>query len=485
MSNFKTTLNKQLMNKHVYGANGMIAKIKTGNKCLDFYYAMGALRGKPHKVVSLFEDAFEENPIVAMKLAFLLRDAREGTGERYAFREITKTLEGKHCDYLIKILHLIPKYGRWDDLEIFTNLEVRKKVFKLIAKGLRDKNQSGLCAKWISRNDNGDKFISGLRSYLKLSPKDFRKKLVNLSDTLEQKMSTNLWSSIDYNQLPSQAMLKHTCAFKKHDSLRFDNYIQDLSSGKSKVNAKTLYPYQIINKGSVFSKDSWLLKDAQWNALPNFFKDSNNESSILPMIDVSGSMIRPAGKTKITCMDVAVSLGMYVSQKQKGSFKNTYLTFDSSPELNIFSHASLKDNALSVYKANWGGSTNLELALKTVLNFAKKNKINNQDMPKILMVLSDMNFNQHSGGINLSALSMIKKMFKEANYVCPTIVFWNLNHNVTFIANESEENILMLSGFSASLIQDIIKSMNKNELNPMSLMLNSLERYNDVEDALK
>ena len=483
MSKFTDCLKTDLNKEVAYGENGMPAYKRAGDKCLEFFYAMGALRGNPEQCVSMFELAFEESPIVAMQLSFLLRDIRGGNGERHAFREIMKVLEQKHSSKLIRVLHLIPKYGRWDDLEIFSTTKVRKEVYKLIGKGLKNDETSGLCAKWISRNDKGDKFISGLRSYLKLSPKDFRKTLVSLSSTLEQKMSAKDWESVDYNKLPSQAIAKHTKAFERNDAVNYNNYLQGLSEGVSKVNAATLYPYQIINRSSLRSTSSeWTLKQAQWDALPNYF--GNSKSSILPMIDVSGSMSVPAGNTSITCMDVAVSLGMYISSKQEGDFKNAYLTFETDSKLNFFDTEILKIAVESVYNAEWGGSTNLESAFRSVLDFAVKHDLKQEDLPEVLLILSDMNFNVAVSDRNHNALAMIKEIYAEKGYVAPKLVFWNLRHNGTFVAKSDENGVMMLSGFSPSLIQDLVVMANEGEISPVALMMKSLSRYDDVEKAL-
>lgn len=486
MSNFKDNLNKELANEIAYGENGMPAYKNAGSKCLEFFYAMGSLRGNTKECVSLFELAFEESPIVAIQLAFLLRDVRGGNGERDAFREIAKVLEQKHSDLLLRVLHLIPKYGRWDDLEIFGTTKIRKKVYNLIGKGLKNNETSGLCAKWISRNDRGDKFISGLRAYLKLSPKDFRKMLVSLSSTLEQKMSAKDWDSVDYNKLPSQALNKHTKAFSRNDETNYLDYLQGLYSGESKVNAETLFPYQIVNRSDLAdeSLSKWALKEAQWKALPDYFKGAQDQSSILPMIDVSASMSVKAGKTSITCMDVAVSLGMYISMKQNGDFQNTYLTFNSEPKLNIFNTGLLREAAESVYESEWGGTTNLEKAFEELLSFAVKNKIVANDMPKVILILSDMNFDVAVRNGNHKAIDMIKSLYEENNYTVPKVVFWNLHHNGTFVAKDNEQGVMTLSGFSPALLKDLIPMIDEGDVSPIKLMLQSIERYEDVKKSL-
>ncbi len=59
------------------------------------------------------------------------------------------------------------------------------------------------------------------------------------------------------------------------------------------------------------------------------------EASILLLVDVSGSMTCKAGGGSISCLDVAVSLGLYLADKNTGKFKDTFLTFSSAPQLSL------------------------------------------------------------------------------------------------------------------------------------------------------
>ena len=121
-------------------------------------------------------------------------------------------------------------------------------------------------------------------------------------------------------------------AFERN-STTFKPWIEDLVKGESKVNSKTLYPYEIVRQVSAnASKEQSQLLEAMWDSLPDYFDGSTR--SVLPIIDVSGSMESPvSGSTSATCMNVAIGLGMYCAERTRGAFRNKFITFHSQPTL--------------------------------------------------------------------------------------------------------------------------------------------------------
>ena len=337
------------------------------------------------------------------------------------------------------------------------------------------------CAKWMPRK--GEVF-NKVRKSLKVTPKELRQLVVSLSNTVEQKMCSGRWTEIEYPKTPSLAMSRYTKAFGRKDGERFSQFIESLKKGEVKVNAGAVYPYD-ITKNLRFGGNQDLSNE-QWKALPNWMEGS--DELILPMVDVSGSMDCPVGgNANLTCMEVAISLGMYISERNEGAFKDMFMTFSSTPEIQKLL-GPLSDRYRQLSRAKWGMSTDLELAFKTILNQAVKFNIPQNEMPTKVLILSDMNFNSATGGgyrgnseWNPTAMAMIDEMFTNAGYKRPGIIFWNLNAGGgNFPASFDEMGTALISGFSPSIMKSVIS--NPNSLTPINIMNETVnsERYEPV-----
>jgi Domain of unknown function (DUF2828) len=365
-----STLLNALQTKDTFTENGMTTNSSTLNSCLNLFFQVGAMRAQDKQArINAFVKAFYEEPLTAMKLLFWARDIRGGAGERQTFRLVCEYLAKNHKENIAKNLSLIPEYGRWDDLLVFIGTPLEKEALSIIKKGLEDKN--GLCAKWMPRpnvsNRESKRQAKVLAKFLNLNVKEYRKLIVGLSNTVEQLMCSQNWNSIDYSKLPSKAMSDYMKSFTKNDAERFQAYLLALKNGETKINAGAVYPYDITKNLRYGNKSG---ADAQWNALPNFME--NNNEMLLPVVDVSGSMECSAGGSKnVSCMDVSISLGLYISEKNVGPFKDAFITFSTNPKLQYLK-GSLSDRYNQLARADWGGSTDLEAVFKLVLGQAKK-----------------------------------------------------------------------------------------------------------------
>jgi hypothetical protein len=208
-----------------------------------------------------------------------------------------------------------------------------------------------------------------------------------------------------------------------------------------------------------------------------------SEELILPMVDVSGSMGCPAGKNEnLSCMDVAVSLGLYISERNEGAFKDMFMTFSSKPQIQTLI-GSLKDRMVQLSRAEWGFSTNIEASFQTILNQAVKFNIPQNEMPTKVLILSDMEFNTavKDEESNPSVMTMIDEMYAEAGYTRPGIIFWNINgRGGNFPAKFDEMGTALISGFSPSIMKSVIS--NPNSLTPINIMNETVnsERYESV-----
>lgn len=458
--------------------NGMVTNSTTLNMCVDLFFKIGALRGQEKsKKISAFTKAFGEDPLTAMRILFWVRDIRGGAGERGTFREIITYLANNKKDVLAKNIGLISEYGRWDDLLVLIDTPLKKEALNLIAKALKDGD--GLCAKWLPRGNNKNldkkRWAKALRNHLRLSPKAYRKMLAKLSNTVEQQMCAKEFGKINYSHVPSKAMSDYMSAFKKNDPVRFQEYLTSLEKGEAKINTGAVYPYDIVKNMKMGNSRG---ANAQWDALPNFME--GNTERVLPVVDVSGSMTCSAGNNpNVTCMDVAISLGLYISERNEGPFKDAFMTFSSSPKLQYLK-GSLSDRYSQLKRASWCMSTNLELTFKTILDKAKSMKVSQDEMPTMVLILSDMEFNYAATHWGATAQEMIRKMYSDAGYEMPKIVYWNIhsksdNNPVQF----NETGTALVSGFSPALLTNLLAG---KDLTPYSMMMDIInsERYSPV-----
>ena len=224
------------------------------------------------------------------------------------------------------------------------------------------------------------------------------------------------------------------------------------------------------------SKQELDVVEAQWNALPNYVGAAN----VLPMVDSSGSMTCPAGghtsKSGLTCLEVAISLGLYFADKNTGKFKDTFLTFSRSPKL-----VNLKGNInQKIDQMNTGevANTNLHKAFELILDVAVKNNVPQAEMPETLVIFSDMQFDQ---GVDRdeSAIEMIEHKYKAAGYTVPQVVFWNLNaaYGNTPVKFDKRGTALV-SGFSPAVAGGIMGG-NMDDFTPEAIMLKTVmkDRY--------
>jgi hypothetical protein len=342
------------------------------------------------------------------------------------------------------------------------------------------KNGNGLAAKWMPRpnvnNREKKRQASALRKFLKLTPSTYRKMLAELSSTVEQLMCANEFDKINYSHVPSKAMSDYMRAFGKRDGERFTSFIESVKKGDVKINAGAVYPYDIVKNLKYGSSDG---ADVQWDALPNYLE--NNNEQFLPVVDVSGSMECPAGNNpNVTCMDVAISLGLYISERNEGAFKDSFITFSNRPSLQVLK-GSLSERYKQLSRADWCMSTNIEKVFTTILNSAVSNNVPQSEMPTMVLILSDMEFNQGtSGNWNKSAQEIFESKFAEAGYKMPKIVYWNIqSRNNNFPVQFNKEGVGLVSGFSPSLLTSVLSG---KDLTPFSMMMEVIgsERYSVV-----
>ena len=461
-------------NQEARTANGMKARKSSASACVDLFYNIGASRGK--NIVPQFVAALVEDRDLALRIALWARDAREGAGERQIFRDILAHLEATDPDAAKSLMTRVPELGRWDDLFVFKTKPMKEAAYTMLGDALRAKN--GLAAKWTPRKGDTAREI---REFFGMSPKFYRKSLVTLTNVVETQMCAKDWDNINFSHVPSVASARYKKAFSRNTT-KFAEYVAALVKGTPgvKVNANAIFPHNVLKGvsayGTSYTKTEQDHIVAQWNALPNFVGDA----SILPLVDVSGSMSCPAGKDSgTTCMDVAVSLGLYLADKNRGAFKDTFLTFSGSPEL-----LTLKGNVIEkmnqMVKSKWAMNTNLNKAFAKILDVAVNANVPQADMPAMVLILSDMQFDACVSHDD-SAMQMIERKYAEAGYTMPQVVFWNLNSSDNTPVKADKSGAALVSGFSPAIMTSLLAA-DSDEFTPEGIMKKTVlkDRYNYV-----
>jgi len=470
-------LTEALKIKSTTTENGMSTNLTSLNSNVDLFFKAGAMRNSDEDVIiSLVSKAWVENPTTCLRILFWSRDIRGGAGERRFFKVAIKYLADKDPQGMSGVLGLIPEFGRWDDLLIFEDTHSEEFALSIIDIALR--NGNGLCAKWMPRKGT---FANKLKRFMNLSPKEYRQLLVRLTNVVETKMCAKDWDSIEFGKLPSVASARYQKAFGKNAYEKYSQYIQALVKGEAKINTGAVYPYDITKS---LTKGNHTVASEQWKALPNFLNGSTER--ILPLVDVSGSMSSSCGGN-LTCMDVAISLGLYISERNEGPFKDHFITFSAKPQLQHLT-GDLKDRFDQMSHADWGMNTNLEAAYKLILSQAVKHNITQDEMPTQILILSDMEFDtatsvgygRGSSHWNPTAQEMVRTMFTDAGYELPNIIYWNIQSRGENVpVRFDEQGTALISGFSPSIMTSLLGGGN---MTPVSIMMETIgrERYSCI-----
>lgn len=464
--------------------NGAKTNISTLDPVLDFFSLAGAMRANPDGAVQLFKKALAADKQAAIRCLFYLRDIRGGQGERDIFKKCFWSIsDGKIQGNLLRY---IPEYGRWDEILDLTNpvtypiaVEIIRNQLEQDEKAMADGKSVSLLAKWLPSENATSKIAYkqavALMKNLELKPHQYRKKVVALRKyikLLEQKMSAKEWDSVDYEKIPSQAHRKHVKAFKRNDEARYSKFLEAVEKGEKKINASTLFTYEVYNM--VRDSKSVQSANALWKSLPDY---TNGENALV-LADTSGSMEGSYG-SNVAPISVSVSLALYFAERNKGAFKDFFMTFDLRPRLVKISGATLSEKFDSIGSASqaWG-NTNLEAAFQTILEAAKIDSTPQSELPKVLYIISDMEFDQCVNGSSETNFDNAKTMFSNAGYELPHVVFWNVSaRNEQSPATKYDNGVTLISGSNQSTFQYAVAG--KTPLESMNDILNS-ERYAQI-----
>lgn len=509
MNNFMDCLRKncdsESINKSVT-ENGAVGYKTSGKALLDLNYMLSSMRNMDENMIwSYFSSAYSENPTLAVLWLFFARDVRGGCGERRVFRVIFARLCYKNPDLGIKLLPILPVYGRWDDLvDVFCGdvpCIIKSKALDIISQQLQydiiNQNNGGmvsLCAKWLPSENTSSKTTRRkaelVRNALEMTPRRYRKTLSSLRkyiDVTEVKMSSGEWEKIEYDFVPSRAAMNYRKAFERHDSERYNKYLCSVNNGESVIHSATLYPYDIVHayqaqRGN--GVDQTL--EAQWKTLPNTVPMNR---STLVVVDGSASMKSCIGNSKVSCLDVSYALGIYFAEKLSGPYRNQFITFSAHPHyVNLWDDSSLRDKLDIMERFNDCSNTDIAKVFDLILDTAVKYSLKQDELPANILIVSDGEFDdmtsQFGETVDEYLFEKIRLRWETAGYQLPRLVFWNVcSRTGTIPVTDGINGVALVSGFSPN-IADMVMS---GELDPYKCLVDKLmsERYKAVADRLK
>ncbi len=465
--------------------NGAVTLRTSGSECLDLFATIGALRSaEEEEITRRFLRAFAEDRTIAMKLLFYGRDIRGGLGERRVFRIILNWLAKEYPDTVRKNLSLISEYGRWDDVLVLLDTTCEGDVMNLITRQLKEDQKArergesvSLLAKWLpSVNTSNREAVAQAKRIaraLGLLDAGYRKMLAALRAYIRI-LENNLREkdyTFEYDAQPSKAMFKYRKAFRRNDGERYSAYLDSVSRGEVQMHTGTLMPYEIVEKAMHGGGDADERKtlDVTWNALENNTDDRN----ALCVIDGSGSMYWGGNPLPIS---VAVSLGMYFAERNKGAFRNHFITFSHTPKLVEIKGADLVEKVKYCMSYNEVADTNIQKVFELVLDAAVRNHLPQEELPETLYIITDMEFNCCTRGADITNFEYARELYGRYGYKLPQLVFWNVqSRNEQQPVSMNEQNVVLLSGCTSRLFSMAVSG----DLDPYQYMLQVLnsERY--------
>lgn len=463
-----------------FSKSGSIYSTKKGKKA--FY-------GNETTALELYKQVwFSGNHELAMKLVMWLRDVRGGAGNRSAFRECIKWLAETDPKWVIANIEQIPELGRWDDLRALNGTDAEQVAVEIWAKAIAKKD--GLACKWADRKDKN--LLKELRKQKVVKDiGEFRRLLAEgRKNVVERAMCNNNWNEINYSHVPSVAMSRYTKAFNKHDEVRFTKFKERVVKGEDKINASTVFPHDLVR---TMNNGDHEIADAQFDAMPNWV--GNSELRIMVICDSSGSMSSHVGGS-VRAIDVSTSLALYCSDRipVDSPFHRKFIQFESESKLcdwkgHTFSEAyGYGKNPMGSRGGFWGsqgifdgacGGTRIDTALDMLLKNAQLFGATNEQIPNLVMIISDMQFHgagdsYRSNANDNTVVENCLAKWEAAGYNRPKILYWNLAGYKGSPATIKHKDVGLVSGFSPSILQAVL---NAEDFTPLGIMLKKLEKY--------
>lgn len=381
--------------------NGDFSYNTTGNNLLDILF-----------MTSFFEKHLGEvhigNSDKEKLFARFIRDPRYGIGRRDLGRRLMYLAGVKSKD--------IVKSGRFDDLLFSRRTEDIDFIVNCA------KNGNTLAKKWLPRlNSKNRKLAQYICDIYQISEKNYRRLIK--CNTTENKLSRKRTEEIDFEKVPSLAMIKYYKRFENGEDTkyRFEKYLENVKKGTKKLNVSTTNVYDIYKNRDKIDADLF------------FNKLEKIKISCIPILDTSGSM-----EDENDSIGKATSIAHYLA-KSSTYANNEIISFSSYPKLMAIKGKNYEEQIESMYT---GDCSNTDFG--AVMDILKRLK----EFPEYLVVLSDMEFDEGS----YQSKEELEKIWKQNN--CNTkIVWWNFNDRNRTVPEIDENGNIYISGYSPMMLQ--------------------------------
>ena len=483
------TQNSSFAKNEAFTENGALTNSTSSSPLVDLFSSIGALRAQTDSdIISRFRPAFAQDPTLALRIAFYARDVRGGLGERHVFQVIMHDLAYTHPSSVKQNIEHFAEFGRFSDLLCLLDTPLLRDVafylhdlyaadlekldhgsqnISLVGKWLPSINTSSkatvqqaklLCSIWGEKESSYRKNLARLRSAIQIIEDKLRKKEYDF----------------DYSKQPGGAMFKYQKAFLRNDRERFISYLDKVDSGEAKLNASTIYPYQIVHRIMdafvIPAKELWSLEQT-WRALPDYTQDKDDA---IVVMDGSGSMYGLP-------IEIAMSLAIYFADHNKGRFKGNFITFSEHPKLvNISCCEDIVNKVHYCEMFNEIANTNLEAVFDLILDTALREHMTQQDIPGKLYIISDMEFDECVEGGNRKTLyQAMSDKYARYGFKLPQVVFWRVDARSKQVPVRSNDvGVTLVSGASPTVFQLVIEGNDS----PYTLMMKVLtsERYSNI-----
>jgi len=421
-----------------YTENGARSYASTGKEIVDQFGKAASFRGRDISVV--FDDQarlWDENPETALKFPFYLRlitrevkisetdkteKVQRGAGARdEAFKRLL-WVAYNHKEEFYRNLWVLPVVGAWKDLWTMLVLDKengnklnREYFYAVMAAGLDDSVQCDLIRKYMPAIRSAAKcktarakalntLAKEFARFLGLSEKEYRKmKASGTAHDFQKLMCAREYADIDFKTIPGKALLNLVSGKFLSNHGLYDRYVEWIKSQPvAKFNG---YPYELgaklteksngyrFNPASVDLATKVTIDKQFDNLVATGGKNGGAISgNVWCALDTSGSMGCVIPGTKVTALQVCVSLGLYFSTLNKGAFHKNVIMFDSVSRVKQLS-GSFSEMWAQV-PVNAMGSTNFQSVVDEIVRVREHNPaIPLSDYPQTLLVVSDMQFN--------------------------------------------------------------------------------------------
>ena len=296
------------------------------------------------------------------------------------------------------------------------------------------------------------------------------------------------YDQVDFSKLPSRALAIYSRkCFPAHMPDRFKSWQADVLAGKAKINTSQVDPYEIVSRLIGY----WMTQHNHYSyykaatpaeiaTLESFYADQVAKyqaqmaetgvslGNTMVIADVSGSMYG-------TPLAVSISLAIWMSALNTPDFRDLFMTFHEQPKMiDLSDCTTLYQRVVRTVEAEWGGSTNLQAAFDLILQRAVERHLDQSDMPKRLVIVSDMQFDTACQPNVFTNFETITAKYREAGYQMPQLVFWNVRGNTTDSpVTKDTHGTTLIGGFSKSLINLLL--LDEPLKTPMEMMFQTID----------